>query len=329
METNEYSVFLVSGRDKIARNYLVFVFTSFGMRIITWENALEASGGKGKLPTTLDVVSKGLELADAIVVLSTPDEYASCRRKFRKHKENAIERQPRLNVILEAGMAIALANNKDKKVAFIMSNTRELSDIAGLQYGIQPLEKVRNDLKSKNLPNFESNSFYFDKQIEIDSPIIALKVRGTPAYYIDKIRGADKVCLLGASLRNILQDIIDHPSYYKNKGIHILLPANETIAGNFDILERHPGRNLLEEIAEHCEAISNIKNGEQGNLKNLIIKRFHHYNSSTIYIIGKMMWITPYTHLEGDFSPTYIISREECPDVFKHYQGYFDYLWGQ
>ncbi|WP_299960518.1 TIR domain-containing protein [uncultured Modestobacter sp.] len=127
------SIFLVHGRDHDARNALIELLRSFDLRVVTWREATSKAAGGGT-PYTGDIVRAGLEMANAVVVLLTPDDVGYVRPAFREERDGADELQPtgqaRLNVIFEAGMAMALG--RERVVIVEVGVTRGLSDTAGI-----------------------------------------------------------------------------------------------------------------------------------------------------------------------------------------------------
>ena len=103
---------------------------SLDLRIIEWERAVHLTGEPN--PYIGDVITSGLESADGIVVLATPDDIVRLAPNLSDNAEDPAlteARQPRQIVIFEAGMAMALAPNRTLIVA--TPGTKILSDIAG------------------------------------------------------------------------------------------------------------------------------------------------------------------------------------------------------
>lgn len=127
-------VFLVHGRDRRVKTALVELLTSFDLRILEWEEAA-AETGKGT-PSTLEVVAAGMKLAHGVVVLFTPDDEARCKEQFLESNDQSFEKkltgQARQNVIFEAGMALAL--NQDRTVLVRHGLVRDASDLHGINY---------------------------------------------------------------------------------------------------------------------------------------------------------------------------------------------------
>jgi len=115
-----------------AREALTDLLAAFDLKVIDWREASARAGGG--TPYTGDIVAAGMELADAVVVLLTPDDIAYVKPEFRMEGDGPHELeptgQPRLNVIFEAGWA--MARDKERVVLVEVSLVRKMSDIAGL-----------------------------------------------------------------------------------------------------------------------------------------------------------------------------------------------------
>ncbi len=126
-------VFLVQGRNYRLNGLFEEVLRSLGLVIVGWNLALEAAGrAHGPNPFLWQILAAGFEMADGFVVLMTPDDIVELHPDFREQHEEATEGpslQPRPNVLLEAGMALAL--HPDRTVLVQIGNLRGLSDISG------------------------------------------------------------------------------------------------------------------------------------------------------------------------------------------------------
>jgi predicted nucleotide-binding protein len=102
-------VFLVHGRDHDTRDALIALLKAFDLKVIHWRDAAEHAGGG--TPYTGDIVAAGMANTDAVVVLLTPDDIGYARPHLCEPTDGPHEREPtgqaRLNVVFEAGMAIA------------------------------------------------------------------------------------------------------------------------------------------------------------------------------------------------------------------------------
>ena len=80
-----------------------------------------------------EVIAKGFELAQAAVVLATPDDEARLKIDLRKPDdrdwETELTGQPRQNVLFEAGMA--LGSHEDRTVLVELGRLRPMSDTLG------------------------------------------------------------------------------------------------------------------------------------------------------------------------------------------------------
>jgi predicted nucleotide-binding protein len=125
-------VFLVHGRHLDARRSVVELLRAFDLRVIGWEEAAAQTGRA--TPYTGDVVAAGMDLADAVVVLFTPDDLGCVRHAFRRpgdgREELELTGQARQNVVFEAGMA--MARDRDKVVLVEIGQVRPMTDTAGL-----------------------------------------------------------------------------------------------------------------------------------------------------------------------------------------------------
>ncbi|POH64537.1 MULTISPECIES: TIR domain-containing protein [Cryobacterium] len=127
-------VFVVKGRDQEAYEALEAFLMALDLRIVTWDDAVRECGGG--TPSTLDIVRAGIRLANAVVVLMTPDDLGQVKGEFSQQnddsREGRLTGQARQNVIFEAGWAMAL--DQDHVVLVRVGEVRKLRDIDGLNY---------------------------------------------------------------------------------------------------------------------------------------------------------------------------------------------------
>lgn len=124
------SVFLVHGRNRSMTEAMTQFLRSVDLKVIEWEQAVALTGEPN--PYIGDVLAAGLEAADGVVALATPDDIVRLDSSLAEDGDDpelAESRQPRQNVIFEAGMAMALAPTRTLLVA--TPDTKILSDIAG------------------------------------------------------------------------------------------------------------------------------------------------------------------------------------------------------
>lgn len=131
MEEKEKTVFVVHGRNmKIKQNVFIFL-RSLNVRPLEWESAVKMTN-KGA-PTTLEVIKAGMKNSNGIIVLFTGDDLAKLKEEFWVAGENFdFESQPRQNVLIEAGMAMALY--PDSTIIVRIGKQRDISDFAGINY---------------------------------------------------------------------------------------------------------------------------------------------------------------------------------------------------
>jgi predicted nucleotide-binding protein len=126
-----HRVFVVHGRNLGARAAVVQFLRCLGLQVIDWEQAVRLT--RSSSPATLDVVSVGMAYARAIVVLLTPDEFGILHPDLADPGAQPDQGwQPRQNVIFEAGMALAIA--RERTILARLGRTREISDVAGINY---------------------------------------------------------------------------------------------------------------------------------------------------------------------------------------------------
>lgn len=129
------SVFLVQGRNDKINKAMTEYLTSLGLTVFDWDEvlALTAAEKNQNNPFILDVIEKGMNLAAVVVVLITPDERASLRKETAPGAaagELVEGFQPRPNVLLEAGMA--LARDRGRTLLVQWGETRASSDLGGM-----------------------------------------------------------------------------------------------------------------------------------------------------------------------------------------------------
>lgn len=125
------SVFVVHGRDHVARNATFDFLRAIGIKPIEWNSAIAMS--KKAAPYIGEILDAAFSQARAIVVLITPDDLAQLRPDLLSPSDKPYERTPmgqaRPNVLFEAGMAFG--THPDRTVMVQLGNVREFSDVAG------------------------------------------------------------------------------------------------------------------------------------------------------------------------------------------------------
>jgi|GEM_PF-3206513 len=124
-------VFVVHGRNERARDALFQFLRTIGLKPIEWSEAIRATGNPS--PYVGEILDAAFSLAQAVVVLMTPDDMAYLREPLRGVKELPYEIEPtgqaRPNVLFEAGMA--LGRHPRRTVLVELGDLRPFSDVAG------------------------------------------------------------------------------------------------------------------------------------------------------------------------------------------------------
>lgn len=147
------NVFVVHGRDEQARVALFAFLEALGLHPLGWERLVAATGSA--TPYLRDVIMQGIAMAQAAVVLMTPDDVVRLHPELHQADENHHEivetMQARPNVILELGMA--LATYADRTIVLYAGRHRPMTDLNGLNYvqlnrGGEGLDKIVSRLKT-------------------------------------------------------------------------------------------------------------------------------------------------------------------------------------
>jgi predicted nucleotide-binding protein len=125
------TVFVVHGRNLVARDAVFNFLRSIGLQPLEWTQALKLT--KKGSPYVGEVLDAAFGIAAAIVVLFTPDDEARLRHTFvlsgDPRHEKQLTGQARPNVLFEAGMAFG--KNPDSTVLVQLGNLRPFSDVGG------------------------------------------------------------------------------------------------------------------------------------------------------------------------------------------------------
>ncbi|MEU8006214.1 CATRA conflict system CASPASE/TPR repeat-associated protein [Catellatospora sp. NPDC049111] len=124
-------VFVIHGRDEQVRRAVFGFLQALDLRPLDWEELVGATAQT--TPFLGDVLTKAFEVAQAAVVLLTPDDGAVLHPRLRGAREETYETrltgQARPNVIFEAGMAMARFPQRTLLVEF--GRLRPFADIGG------------------------------------------------------------------------------------------------------------------------------------------------------------------------------------------------------
>lgn len=124
-------VFVVHGRNLIARDALFDFLRTIDLHPLEWSEAIQKTGRAS--PYIGEILDAAFSTAHAVVVLLTPDDEAQLRDHFKQEgdppHETQLTGQARPNVLFEAGMAIG--RNDERTILLEMGHLRPFSDIAG------------------------------------------------------------------------------------------------------------------------------------------------------------------------------------------------------
>ncbi|MFD6612915.1 TIR domain-containing protein [Micromonospora chalcea] len=117
------------GRDLHAKEAVESFITDLGLVPLSFDKAiLRAAGG---LPNTMDAVRSLFDGVQAVVVVFTPDDLATTNPALRRGEMDALYvGQPRQNVLIETGMAIAAL--PERTVLARIGKVRPASNLDGL-----------------------------------------------------------------------------------------------------------------------------------------------------------------------------------------------------
>lgn len=146
-------VFVVHGRNSDARRGLFQFLRSIGLQPLEWSQAVEKTGKAS--PYIGEVLELGFSVAQAAIILFTPDDEARLIKEYRGENEPEHETeltpQARQNVIFEAGMAMGLY--PDRTIILELGALRPISDLSGrhvlrMNNGLAARQNLANRLKT-------------------------------------------------------------------------------------------------------------------------------------------------------------------------------------
>lgn len=124
------NVMVVYGRDQALRDDLFNFFRALKLNPIEWSDAVRAT--RKASPYVGEILEAAFRMAQAVVVLLSPDEYVQLRAELCYGGEELAKEQgfqPRANVFIEAGMA--LATKEQRTLIVKVGNVKIPSDIEG------------------------------------------------------------------------------------------------------------------------------------------------------------------------------------------------------
>jgi hypothetical protein len=122
-------VFVIHGRNELARKALFDYLRAIGLDPIEWSQAI-AMTGKGS-PYIGEVLDTAFSAAQAVVVLQTPDDVAYLHESltYPGDPECTPQLQPRPNVLFEAGMA--MGRDENRTIMVELGQVKIFSDVHG------------------------------------------------------------------------------------------------------------------------------------------------------------------------------------------------------
>jgi predicted nucleotide-binding protein len=164
------NVFVVYGRDEQARLAVFELLRRLDLRPLEWEALVRATGAGS--PFLGQVVGDAPALAQAAVVVLTPDDVVMLHQKLRVAREDRHELrpalQPRPNVLIELGMVLAVY--PEKTIILEFGDLRPIADLAGrnvIRFSeavplTGALRKVAGRLEEAGCPIDDSGSDWLD-----------------------------------------------------------------------------------------------------------------------------------------------------------------------
>jgi predicted nucleotide-binding protein len=161
------NVFVVHVRDSEARQAIRSVLQALRLNPMDWERLVTGTGTT--TPTIMEVVRTAPGIAQATVVLMTPDDvvqlHPNLARDHDPMHETEVGGQPRPNVILELGMALMVA--PERTIILEFGSLRPISDLAGLHVirfdgSARSIIKLTNRLRLAGCPVDTSDTHLFD-----------------------------------------------------------------------------------------------------------------------------------------------------------------------
>lgn len=128
-EGDPRKVFVIHGRNEVARRGLFEFLRALDLDPIEWSEAIAMTGSGS--PYIGDVLDAAFGAAQAVVVLFTPDDVAHLHESltYPGDPETEAQMQPRPNVLFEAGMA--MGRDANRTILVELGQIRVFSDIHG------------------------------------------------------------------------------------------------------------------------------------------------------------------------------------------------------
>jgi predicted nucleotide-binding protein len=126
---NQSEVWVIYGHDLAFRDEIFDLLTKVRLHPVEFTAAVRLSGSGS--PHTLDIVINSIQSAPAVIALWSPDESAELVESLRTNpSESQAGLQPRPNVLVETGMALAVKRNRT--IVVTKGRLRDVTDVEGI-----------------------------------------------------------------------------------------------------------------------------------------------------------------------------------------------------
>jgi len=352
-------VFVIYGRDKQLYEYIQKVLCAFGLSPLLWHEARAQAQKHKPIVHTLDIVKRALSQSKVMLALLSPDEVVTLKKNHQNVDERDLadifpSEQARPNVIFEIGLAIGLARNGQKIHVIVCNKCRLLSDFAGVEYlkleyddfrgfvkslrtclhtdGLKVDDIAYEDALNVPTPIKQKKPYMHDQHDILDGIALSLKQRGDYKQYIGRIMDAKNVRIMGVSQESIVRHIInclecggEALDNLRMIEIKLLIAGNKTYTNLIDHFERQYPRDLFSCNIKRAVKLAKLK--QDKSFDNLDFRMHLYANSVTMIAIDGVIWITPYTNLDGNQAPTFVVDETENPSVYRTYIDMFDAMW--
>jgi predicted nucleotide-binding protein len=130
-QEKDRNVFVIHGRDEQARSRIFDLLRRMDLFPLEWETLVRETATMS--PHLLDVIGQALTMAQAIVVVMTPDDIVQLHPSLAEDERDfEVQCQARPNVLFEAGMAFGVA--PERTLLLQLGRLRPFTDVAGLNY---------------------------------------------------------------------------------------------------------------------------------------------------------------------------------------------------
>ena len=209
--TGTREVFVVHGRNEIARKAIFVFLRSIGLDPLEWAEAAHATGKP--TPYIGEILDAAFSRAHAVVVLFTPDDEARLREPFQSDSdppyETQLTGQARPNVLFEAGMA--MERDQDRTVLVELGSLRPFSDIAGrhtirLDNSGQQRQQLAKRLQSAGCPvNLEGPDWLTAGDFEA-AVVATVQESSEPTAALERQSASDEALKLSDDAKDLLME---------------------------------------------------------------------------------------------------------------------------